>query len=123
MLKVFSVTRENDSHSETAVVMDKSDLSIDDNALIRVCSTMWPGTLDEDYGYFALPVDTSSIFVANNIQQEAEDCWVWTVKFVAETPEYTVESVYETSQAISEELARELMMEKYIEALKELQED
>lgn len=123
MLQVFSVTRENDSHSETAVVMDKSDLSIDDNALIRVCSTIWPGTLDEDYGYFALPVDTSSIFVANNIQKEAEDCWVWTVKFVAETPEYTVESVYETSQAVSEELARELMMEKYIEALKELQED
>ena len=87
MLKVFSVTRENDSHSETAVVMDKSDLSVDDNALIRVCSTIWPGTLDEDYGYFALPVDTSSVFVANNIQQEAEDCWVWTVKFVAETEE------------------------------------
>jgi hypothetical protein len=123
MLKVFSVTRENDSHSETAIVMDRSDLSIDNNALIRVCAAVWPGTLDEDYGYFALPVDTSSFFVANNILQEAEDCWVWTVKFVAETPEYMVESVYETGRAVSEELARELMMKKYVEALKELQED
>ena len=122
MIRVFSITRENDNNSETVVVMDKDDLSINDDALIRVCATVWPGTLDEDYGYFALPLDTTSIFVANSIQKEEDDCWIWTVKFVAETADYTVESIYATSQAVTEELAKELMTKKYIEALKELQE-
>ncbi len=123
MIKVFSITRENDNNSETVIVMDKDDLSINDDALIRVCATVWPGTLEEDYGYFALPVDITSLFVANSIRKEDEDCWIWTVKFVAETTDCTIESIYATSQAVTEELAKELMMEKYIEALKELQKE
>lgn len=123
MIRVFSITRENNNNSETVIVMDKEDLSINDDALIRVCAAVWPGTLDDDYGYFALPVDTTSLFVATSIQKEDDECWIWTVKFVAETTDCTIESIYATSQAVTEELAKELMLEKYIEALKELREE
>lgn len=117
MLGAYEITRENEATCEKVVILNIEDPSSNEFVLGKICSQIWPESIEdgtyEDYGYFALPVDTYKISTSNSLNQDENGVWNWKCMLTTSTDTQDIEMIYAQGNALTKAMGEEYIQENY----------